>query len=93
MGSTLAHILLQHKADLGVKHVTEVTIFRDEFKELYDYPQVQLLYKIEDVPQPDQEMPDVDTRDGRVRHVVTRDEGHNMLRVHEFRVSVGVGKG
>jgi hypothetical protein len=88
MGSTLAHLLLQHKKDLGVKHVTEVTIFRDKVKEQehFDYPQIQLLYKIEDVPEPEEKMSDVEGSGGdvQVRRVVRRDEGHGMLRVHEF---------
>lgn len=50
MGSTMAHFLLQHKSDLGIKNVGSITIFRDNSPET-DSPDTQLLFKIIDVPQ------------------------------------------
>jgi hypothetical protein len=46
-----------------------------------------------DVPQSVEEMPDVESRDVRVRHVVGRDKGHDMLGVYAFHFGGGVEKG
>jgi hypothetical protein len=62
-------MLLQHKAELGVKHVTHVTIFRDDdSKEPGLLLEVQLLFWIEDVPVP----------------VAGKQDGDGV-RIHEFR--------
>jgi hypothetical protein len=65
-------MLLQHKKELGRKHVTEVLVFRDELKMIADQPAVHIVFRIEDVPplepgkpgkpgeKPDEEMPDVE---------------------------------
>ena len=64
MGSTIAHFLLQHKGALGIKNFESVTIFRDNYPETSPGAQeVQLLFKIIDVPRDevddsDEEMPD-----------------------------------
>jgi hypothetical protein len=95
-------MLLQHKKELGLKHVTEVLVFRDELKMIADQPAVQIVFRIEDVPppepekpgkvgeKPDEEMPDVQGPEGvSVRHVDRRVDGNGMLRVHEFRLRNG----
>jgi hypothetical protein len=95
-------MLLQHKKELGLKHVTEVLVFRDELKKIADQPAVQIVFRIEDVPppeperpgklgeKPDEEMTDVEGPGGvQVRHVLRREDGNGMLRVHEFRLSSG----
>jgi hypothetical protein len=92
-------MLLQHKKELGLKHVTEVLVFRDELKMIADQPAVQIVFRIEDVPpqeperpgkpgeKPVEEMPDVQAHGGvSVRHIEKRDDGHSMLHVHEFRL-------
>jgi hypothetical protein len=102
IGATLGHMLLQHKKELGLKHVTEVLVFRDELKMIADRPAVQIVFRIEDVPppepekpgklgeKPDEEMPDVEGSEGvQVRHIERRDDRNGMLRVHEFRLSSG----
>jgi hypothetical protein len=50
-------MLLQHKKELGLKHVTEVLVFRDELKMIADQPAVQIVFRIEDVPPPEPEKP------------------------------------
>jgi hypothetical protein len=95
-------MLLQHKKELGLKHVTEVLVFRDELKKIADQPAVQIVFRIEDVPpsepeklgkpgeKPDEEMPDLQGPGGvQVRHVLRRDDRNDMLRVHEFRLRSG----
>jgi hypothetical protein len=84
-------LLLQHKAELGDKHVTSVTIFRDNDRTAAT--EVELLFTIGDVQDPDSdvEMPDAGSsvkvqRTVDVRH---EHEGKNMLRVHEFRMVGG----
>ena len=72
--------MLQHKAELGVKHVTEVTIFRDNLPS--EFPEVQLLFKIADVVDPQDTL---EPEEGvQVRSVVmeARNEMHNNTRVH-----------
>lgn len=43
-------MLAQHKAELGIKHITAVTIFRDNNDDPDNNgPYVYMLYKIEDI--------------------------------------------
>jgi hypothetical protein len=101
IGATLGHMLLQHKKELGLKHVTEMLVFRDELKKIADQSAVQIVFRIEDVPppeperpgkpgeKPDEEMVDVQGPCGvQVRHLVRRDD-KNSMRVNEFRLSSG----
>jgi hypothetical protein len=76
LGISLAHFLLQHKAELGIKYVTLATIFRDNLVD--DSPQVYLAFKIEDVPEPDEDI------EMQGSHVEARNNGRNVLRVHEL---------
>jgi hypothetical protein len=48
LGSTLAFLFAQHKAELGHKHVTEVTIFRENHSQ-DTVSHTQLLFTIKDV--------------------------------------------
>jgi hypothetical protein len=102
IGATLGHMLLQHKKELGRKHVTEVLVFRDELKMIADQPAVQIVFRIEDVPppepekpgkpgeKPDEEMSDVQGPCGvQVRPLVRRDDKNSMLHVNEFRLRSG----
>jgi hypothetical protein len=95
-------MLLQHKKELGLKHVTEVLVFRDELKMIADQPATQIVSRIEDVPPPEpekpgkpgeklnEEMPDVEGSEGvQVRHIERREDGNGMLRVNEFRLRSG----
>jgi hypothetical protein len=51
LGGTLAFLLAQHKKELGIKHVTDVTIFRDNDLRIEE-PMMYLLYTIKDVRTP-----------------------------------------
>jgi hypothetical protein len=90
LGSTLAHMLFQHKKELGVKHVTEVTVFRTEDTEeaALPYPVVELVYRVVDVPEPDEEVRDIQRHGGvQVRSIGRREAANGMLHVYEYRVS------
>jgi hypothetical protein len=90
LGSTLAHMLFQHKKELGVKHVTEVTVFRteDTGEDALPYPVVELVYRIEDVPEPEEEVLDIQGHGGvQARSVGRREEANGMLRIYEYRLS------
>ncbi|KAI8933928.1 hypothetical protein NX059_009621 [Plenodomus lindquistii] len=56
LGATLAYMLIQHKAELGIKAVTEIVIFREDSDD--EFPELQLLFKIAEVQHPNGE-PDV----------------------------------
>jgi hypothetical protein len=88
IGASVAYLLLQHKAELGVKHVPSITIFRDAGEGMV---QPQLLFTIEDVADPDSdvEMPDAADSSNVRRSVEVRQYGKNVLRVHEFRMAGG----
>ncbi|KAJ4361646.1 hypothetical protein N0V95_001723 [Ascochyta clinopodiicola] len=66
LGSTIAHLLLQHKPALGVKNVKSITVFRDNFP--YDtpggeLPEVQLLFRIADVAPEEVDDEDMEMQD------------------------------
>jgi len=48
--ATLAYILLQYRASLGDKDITEITIFRDYRTNPSFQTDAQLLFRVEDVP-------------------------------------------
>ncbi|OAK93794.1 hypothetical protein IQ06DRAFT_204231, partial [Phaeosphaeriaceae sp. SRC1lsM3a] len=52
LGAIVAYLLVQHKENLGRKHVTEITIFREDdvIGEQQDMVEVNLLFWIKDVP-------------------------------------------
>jgi hypothetical protein len=86
IGSTLAFLLLQHKAELGDKHVSGITIFRDYKANPAFVADIRMLFRIVDVP--DWEMLPEDTEMIDVGQVVKREEalGKNVVRVHEMTV-------
>jgi len=51
IGATLAYLLLQHKAALGDKRITDITIFRDYKANSLFQANIQLLFRVEDVPE------------------------------------------
>lgn len=55
IGKSFALFLVQHKAELGIKMVKSVTIFRDRHRDTL--PRVQLLFTIEDWVDPNQPEP------------------------------------
>ncbi|RYO32543.1 hypothetical protein AA0111_g4651 [Alternaria arborescens] len=96
IGSTVAFFLIQHKEELGLKHVSSITIFRDLKTEPDHNAEVQLLFRIDDVPQDDilpedTEMLDEGTKVKHTRRGIRRkdsmvdlDLGRNLSRAHEM---------
>jgi hypothetical protein len=94
---TLAYMILQHKAELGVKHMTDVTVFRDSAAYVGHEEakaKVMMLWTIEDlerVEDPQGEKEDEEMMDARlgVRRVKTERVERGFTRVHEFRMRDG----
>jgi hypothetical protein len=96
IGSTVAFFLIQHKEEFGLKHVSSITIFRDLKTEPDHNAEVQLLFRIDDVPQDDilpedTEMLDEGTKGKHTRRGIRRkdsmvdlDLGRNISRAHEM---------
>jgi hypothetical protein len=85
IGATVAFLLLQHKRELGVKQVTDVTIFRDGDEDDGAVPLVHLLFGIYDVPEPVNPGEEVN-RDINLRQERLRKEKKDVARMHEFRL-------
>ncbi|RMZ69880.1 WD domain-containing [Pyrenophora seminiperda CCB06] len=75
IGTTLAFLLAQHKAELGIKHVTDITIFRENYPPETS-PAIHILFRIEDVH----------TLDGSIGgRAQARDTGPNsVIRIHHI---------
>ncbi|KAL1797202.1 hypothetical protein ACET3X_003808 [Alternaria dauci] len=95
IGSTVAFFLIQHKEELGLKRVTSVTIFRDHNTISHLTAEVQLLFRIDDVPKDDilpedTEMLGEGTTEKRTRRSVRKDSmvdpnlGRSVSRMHEM---------
>jgi hypothetical protein len=84
LGSTLAFLLAQHKAELGHKHVTEVTIFRENHSQ-DTVPQIQLLFTVKDVH--GSEAGEDENGDLNARH--DRAGPRNIVRTHMFDALYG----
>ena len=61
IGATLAYLLLQHKAALGDKRITKITIFRGYKANPSFQADIQLLFHVEDVPEDVLRSDDMDT--------------------------------
>ncbi|KAH7082347.1 hypothetical protein FB567DRAFT_605713 [Paraphoma chrysanthemicola] len=87
IGATLAYFLIQHKAELGLRHVTSVTIFQDNwfFK---GAQHIHLMYKVEEYQEPE---PESSVADGAAyaRSVHASDNGSLMIREHVFQMDAG----
>jgi hypothetical protein len=95
IGATIAHLLKGHKAELGIKHITKVTICTGDARPGFPPPKhtdLHVFFHIEDVP------PDKGTGhkggknegtgvalDSRTLHV--RKEGKDFVREHVFKMS------
>jgi hypothetical protein len=81
-------MLLQYKSDLGIKHVTDITVFRDTPLEWDTRPEVEMLFTVADVPPPNTEVPAAKDDKSLVHRAVRVERGgRGILRVHEFRTS------
>lgn len=97
IGGTIAHMLIRHKAELGIKHITKVTVvMRDYpkggFGSKYK-PDVHLFFHIEDVP--NDQIPQDGELQERLRRTPTLNMsnevsvhvlGNNIVRLHKARL-------
>tara|TARA_R110002003_G_scaffold143_3_gene13232 strand:+ start:17696 stop:18220 length:525 start_codon:yes stop_codon:yes gene_type:complete len=91
IGATLAFMLIQHKAELGRKHITSVTTF------LAPTNKVQLVFTIVDVPIPEgkpggsgdlrHRQDDGQVQSGQVQIVKINDGGKGFVREHVFSMT------
>ncbi|KAI4929772.1 hypothetical protein J4E86_011714 [Alternaria arbusti] len=84
LGGSLAFLLAQHKAELSIKHVTEIVIFRDNWEG--STPYVQLLFRIKDVPDPAPDpAPDAESGQAlRLRSSLLGDGLKNKIYTHKI---------
>lgn len=94
LGSTLAFMLVMHKAELGIKRVRAVTIFRDN-RNSQSNVKVNLLFEIENVPANEIDvgvgmigLARADLVELKEEGVGTKNQGprqESVLRTHDFR--------
>lgn len=89
IGATIAFLLLQHKKELGVKQITNITVFRNGDWDDNDSIRVNMAFTIKTVPEPDD--PGVEMGGMRVRQTQARKDEKGFVRLHEFRLD-GAGK-
>jgi hypothetical protein len=87
-------LLLQHKAEFGDKHISDITIFRDYKANPADEADIQMLFRIVDVPDWEMLPEDTDMVDfaeavkrERREDEVGRRLGKNVVRVHEMSLN------
>jgi hypothetical protein len=86
IGATITLMLLQYKSDLGIKHVTNITLFRDTLFGQKTRAEVETMFTITDVPPGNAEVEAVDGDKSVVyRAAPVERRGRDILRVHEFR--------
>jgi hypothetical protein len=78
---------MQHKAQLGYKTITKITVIRSETDDDNDFVDASLVFHVEDAsesPADDQDGANVERRDGYTVKVI-RQGKDSMIRVHMFR--------
>jgi hypothetical protein len=94
IGATIMHTLIGHKAELGTKHVTKVTVVANEPMGVGfgKQPRIEmhLFFTIEDVPtdkvtkdDPGEQKPGGGELGSTVLHI--RNEGRDVVRVHTMQ--------
>jgi hypothetical protein len=89
-GASFAYFLLQHKAQLGYKTITKVTVIRAETDEDNDFVDPYLVFHVADAaePPPDEGSgsADVKRRDSSHSVEVVQQGEKSLLREHKFGV-------
>jgi hypothetical protein len=99
IGTTIAFLLVQHKEEPGLKHVSSITVFRDFETGPGFKPEIQLLFRIDDVAEDERFPEDTEILDEDTTRVATwrrrverrdsmldLDLERSVSRVHEMRV-------
>lgn len=82
IGATLAFLLIQHKAELGIKMVSEIVIFREN-NPANTLPDVNILFRIMDVPYPiEGEAGETNGESSMAHAAEKRAEEGKLVRVH-----------
>ena len=74
-GAAFGYFLMQHKLELGPKRISRITIFRDEVDAPNNWVDPNLVFHVDDAPEP----PPDDDEETRVLNL-----GRNRLRVHKI---------
>jgi len=79
---------MQHKAQLGQKSITKITVFRPENDDDLDFVDASLVFHVENGPEPppdDGTMADADMGDVHVvqKKATVKLDKKNVVRVHE----------
>ncbi|KAK1908835.1 hypothetical protein P3342_006714 [Pyrenophora teres f. teres] len=87
-GTAFAYFLMQHKAQLGQKTITKITVFRPENDDELEFVDASLVFHVEDGPEPppdDGAMADTDTENAHVvrKSATTNFDKKNVVQVHE----------
>jgi hypothetical protein len=78
---------MQHKAELGQKTITKVTVFRPETDDDLDFVDASLCFHVEDGPPLVDEDAMSDARDGgglAIRKSTVEGKDKNIIKVHEM---------
>ncbi|KAH7071743.1 hypothetical protein FB567DRAFT_612413 [Paraphoma chrysanthemicola] len=86
-GAVFAYFLLQHKAQLGYKTITKVTVIRPESDDENDFVDASLIFHVEDAPEPPADDESGSTKikrqDNRTVEVVHSDK-NSVIRIYRF---------
>jgi hypothetical protein len=88
-GATFAYFLMQHKAQLGDKTITRITVLRPETDDDNDFVDASLLFHVENSPPPPPPPQDDDAKvaKGRGDSAVDMQRGEAGV-VHEHRFEI-----
>ncbi|KAH7406736.1 hypothetical protein DE146DRAFT_753290 [Phaeosphaeria sp. MPI-PUGE-AT-0046c] len=88
-GATFAYFLIQHKAELGYKTITKVTIIRPESDDDNDFVDASLVFHVGEAPEPppdEEERKASEPKQANYAVEVVEEDVREILRVHEFSV-------
>jgi hypothetical protein len=86
-GATFAYFLMQHKAQLGHKTITKVTVIRPETIDDNDFVDASLVFHVADATEPPaDEAESVKTKRQNSHTVEVIENGNDsVMRMHEFK--------
>ncbi|KAJ4372914.1 hypothetical protein N0V83_003205 [Neocucurbitaria cava] len=74
-GAAFAYFLMQHKAELGYKIITKVTVFQPDTDDPVDIVDPSLVFHVEEAPEPPAEGAVGTTRDSGAKHIMDQQIG------------------
>ncbi|EDU43710.1 conserved hypothetical protein [Pyrenophora tritici-repentis Pt-1C-BFP] len=85
-GAAFAYFLMQHKAQLGQKTITKITVFRPDNDDDLDFVDASLVFHVEDGPEPPPDaMAGTDTEDAHIvrKSTTANVDNKDVVQVHE----------